>query len=115
MPCDTDIETYVLDQLEQDEERRAVRDAVARLPKREREAVTLFYFEGLTLQEIADRWGCSYQNVAQFKTSELRNLRRSSALQQLYREYRTHIRWNQVQRLENRPEFFELVQEKRER
>ena len=115
LPCDTDIETDVLDRLEHEEERRAVRDAVARLPERERDAVKRFYFEGLTLQEIADRWGCSYQNVAQFKTAGLRNLRRSPILQQLYREYRTHSRWNQVQRLESRPEFFELVQEMRER
>ncbi len=115
LPCDTDIETDVLDQLEQDEERRAVRDAVARLPEREREAVTLFYFEGLTLQEIAHRWGCSYQNVAGFKAAGLRNLRRSPLLQQLYREYKAHSRWKQVQRLENRPECFQLVQEMRER
>ena len=115
LPCNTDIETDVLDHLEQEEERRAVRDAVARLPQREREAVTLFYFEGLTLQEIASRWGCSYQNVAGFKSAGLRNLRRSPVLQQLYREYKAHSQWNSVQRLENRPEYFQLVQEMRER
>lgn len=42
--------------LEQFEEASAVRQALERLPQRERQAVALAFFKGLSHQEIADQW-----------------------------------------------------------
>lgn len=64
----TDIETAVLSQLEQDEESRLVHEAVDRLPERLREVIELYFFQGVFLVDIAQRWGCTYQNVSNKKS-----------------------------------------------
>ena len=110
----TDIETAVLSQLEQDEESRLVHEAVDRLPERLREVIELYFFQGVSLVDIAQRWGCTYQNVSNKKSKALQELRRSSVLQELRREYQAHKRWNAVQHMEYLPDCFDLVQQCRE-
>ena len=109
-----DIETAVLSQLEQDEESRLVHEAVDRLPERLREVIELYFFQGVSLVDIAQRWGCTYQNVSGQKAKALQQLRRSSVLQELRREYQAHKRWNAVQHMEYLPDRFDLVQQCRE-
>lgn len=109
-----DIETAVLSQLEQDEESRLVHEAVDRLPERLREVIELYFFQGVSLVDIAQRWGCTYQNVSNKKSKALQELRRSSVLQELRREYQVHQRWNAVQHMEYLPDRFDLVQQCRE-
>ena len=110
----TDIETAVLSQLEQDEESRLVHEAVDRLPERLREVIELYFFQGISLVEIARRRGCTLQNVSDQKNRALQKLRHSSALQELQQENQAHKRWNAVQHMEYLPDRFDLVQQCRE-
>lgn len=110
-----DLENDVLDPLERDEEQQVVRDAVARLPEQQRNVIESTYFLNQAQKEIAARMGCRPQNVHRLQVQAFQTLRRSPILQRLYREQVKHYQWQQVQRLENRPEFFEIVQQLRER
>ncbi len=66
-----------LDVVSRDDESRWIRHAVSRLPARERQAITLFYFLGDSLREIARALGVSVNNAGkQLYTARLR-LRRS--------------------------------------
>ena len=49
--------------LVQDEERQMLTGMIAELPERQRHAVTLHYFEGLSVEEAAHRLGCSPSSV----------------------------------------------------
>lgn len=114
LPDSTNIEADVLDRMEQEEESRLIRDAVKSLPKQQREAVWDFYFEGLTLHEIANKCKCSPQNISQFKAAGLRTLRQSAILKQLYGEQVKHDLWNRIRHLEYMPDYFELISKVRE-
>lgn len=115
LPDDTiDLETDVLEQIERQEESQLIHEAVNRLPERLREVIEWYYFQGLTLEEIAQRRGCSYQNIAAQKRDALHNLRRCPILQQIRKEYEQHYRWTAVQRREYQPDYFWMVQQCRE-
>lgn len=109
------VENDVLDSLEQYEERQSVRDAVAALPELQRNVIEAIYFRNEMQKDIAKRMGCTPARVQQIKTQAFQMLRRSPFLRQIYMEWIAHIRWRNVQRLEERPEYFEVVQELRER
>ncbi|MCB0359080.1 MAG: RNA polymerase sigma factor [Bdellovibrionales bacterium] len=49
--------------LVQDEERQILTGMISELPERQRHAVTLHYFEGLSVEEAAHRLGCSPSSV----------------------------------------------------
>lgn len=111
----TDIECYVLEQLERTEEQELVHEAVNRLPEHLKAVIEQQYFQGLTVQQIAENMGEKKSKILSYNRSAIQKLRHSPVLYQLYREYLEHIRWNQTQRLEYRPEYFEVVQQLRER
>jgi len=73
------------------------------------------YFQGLTVQQIADNMNEKKSKILSYSLSAMQKLRHSPVLCQLYKEYLRHIRWNQMQKLEDRPEYFEVVQQLRER
>jgi len=58
-----DVVTDTADQLARTEENRAVLDAVRLLPTRQRDCITLKYFEELTIDQIAATLGVSVNSV----------------------------------------------------
>jgi len=51
-------------------------DAIARLPEREKLVVTLYYYEELTMLEIAEALGISESQVSQLRTKAILRLRK---------------------------------------
>ena len=60
---EVDVDDTIVDQLVRSEEHRRVIDAVRRLPKRQRDCVTLRYFEELSIHEVASLLGLSANSV----------------------------------------------------
>ena len=58
-----DVVDDAVDQLARSEEHRTVLDAVRRLPTRQRDCITLKYFEELTIEQIASTLGVSVNSV----------------------------------------------------
>lgn len=69
---------------------RKVRQALAELPNRERQAVELFYLKGLTIQEIAETESESVETIRARKNKGIYLLRRCKAISQLRRELYDH-------------------------
>lgn len=61
--------------IEEDEERQMVNEALQELPEREREMLSLYYYEGLTLKEIGQVMGVSESRVSQIHGKALTLLR----------------------------------------
>ena len=61
--------------IEEDEERQVVIEALSELPEREREMLSLYYYEGLTLKEIGRVMGVSESRVSQIHGKALTLLR----------------------------------------
>lgn len=66
------------------------RQAVAELPFKERQAVELFYFKGLTYQQIAEISGESVNAIKSKKEKGLNILRQCKAILRLCREFDEH-------------------------
>lgn len=58
------------------EEGKRVREALRQLSPRQREVLTLYYDQGLSLSEIAGFLGLAYKTVENTKAAGLKNLRR---------------------------------------
>ena len=58
-----------------EETKRVVADSINRLPDRERLVVTLYYYEGLTLNEIGEVLGVTESRVCQIHTKAVMSLR----------------------------------------
>jgi len=58
-----------------EETKRILADAIGRLPERERLVVTLYYYEGLTLNEIGGVLGVTESRVCQIHTKSVMSLR----------------------------------------
>ncbi|MBQ1437033.1 MAG: sigma-70 family RNA polymerase sigma factor [Ruminococcus sp.] len=69
---------------------RITRQAVAELPRREGEAVRLFYFYGMTHNQIAERKGVNVEIIRSRKRKGIEILRRNRALLALHDEYQSH-------------------------
>ena len=69
---------------------RITRQAVAELPSREREAVQLFYFYGMTHKQIAERNGVTVEQIRARKRKGIEILRRNRALLALHDEFKRH-------------------------
>lgn len=61
--------------IEEDEERQVVIEALSELPERERQMLSLYYYEGLTLKEIGRVLGVSESRVSQIHGKALSLLR----------------------------------------
>ena len=64
-----------LEALEAKEERRMVRAAVKTLPQRRRQIIYLFYWKGMTIQQIASFLGITPQAVSKSRMEALQQLR----------------------------------------
>ena len=69
---------------------RITRQAVAELPRRESEAVQLFYFYGMTHKQIAERKGVTVEQIHARKRKGIEILRRNRALLALHDELKRH-------------------------
>jgi RNA polymerase sigma factor FliA len=67
------------DQVELDETRRALADAIEALSDRERQVVSLYYFDGLTLAEIGSVLGVTESRACQIHSKVVAQLRRHLA------------------------------------
>ena len=62
----------------------------AELPRREGEAVRLYYLSGLTYKQIAERAGVSVEMIRTRKNKGIKILRRDRALYALHNEFEDH-------------------------
>ena len=88
--------TEFVDRLEAAAISEIIREAVEELPDNQRKAVQLYYFEGLTLEQIGARLGVSGERARQLRYNGEHKLKRSKELKQLYIEYyqqRYYPRW----------------------
>ncbi|MEO6125991.1 MAG: sigma-70 family RNA polymerase sigma factor [Ilumatobacteraceae bacterium] len=60
---EVDVDDTIVDQLVRSEEHRRVLDAVRRLPNRQRDCITLRYFEELSINDVASLLGLSVNSV----------------------------------------------------
>lgn len=72
------IEDAIIDRIDQEDMKRDVHAAVDKLPDREREVITLRYFEGLTIQQVGELESRSMESVRQCQVKALRRLRSPS-------------------------------------
>ena len=85
----------VLERMEQAAAAELIRAEVDRLPERQADAVKLYYFDGLTLEQVGGLLDVSYQRTGQILSNARRNLRKSRELRTLYAEYyRAHTSRN---------------------
>jgi RNA polymerase sigma factor (sigma-70 family) len=57
------------------QESQRLQAAIAKLPRRQKEAIHLRYFEEMSNEEVADLMGVNYQSACKFIYTALRNLR----------------------------------------
>ena len=62
------------------ENNQVIRQAILRLPMRQRQVIISFFCEGLTISQISQRYNIAYRTVVNVKTAALKTLRRSLAL-----------------------------------
>ena len=71
--------------IEDEETKRALEQALNKLDKRQREIITLYYFENTPLKGIAERKGLSVERISKLKKDALSRLRTDPNLR-IYRE-----------------------------
>lgn len=72
--CDESAEN-VLAALELEAVRDALAEAISKLPEKEKQVITLYYYEGLTLKEIGKILGLSESRISQLHTKAILRLR----------------------------------------
>ena len=72
------IEDAIIDRIDQENMKRDVHAAVDKLPDRERDVITLRYFEGLTMEQVGELESRSMESVRQCQAKALRHLRSPS-------------------------------------
>ncbi len=83
-----DGETEVIDTLESEtkgpedmildqEMRKEVQEALASLTERQRQVVSLYYLENLSIKDISKRLGITYRTIVNTKTAALEKMRKS--------------------------------------
>ena len=80
-----------------------------------RNVITARYFEGLTLQTIAEKLSASRERVRHIEAKALQILRHNKQLRQLYTEQQHHYNWLRLARFQYSPEYFDIVQRAAER
>lgn len=69
-------EASVLDLMLDAEEYQELSSAIARLPRRQKEALDLYIFQGKTMEETAEIMGCSTPNVHKLVEKSMENLKK---------------------------------------
>jgi RNA polymerase sigma factor for flagellar operon FliA len=79
----SEVAPYADEVAEQNAQRTRLIGAIAGLPPRQREAIELGLFEGLSLREIGDRMAISESRVCQLQKRAVQHLQRAVTLSQL--------------------------------
>ncbi len=66
---------HASDRMEREELSETVADRISELPERERQILSLYYFEGMRLAEIAEIFGVTEARICQIHTRVLKTLR----------------------------------------
>ena len=94
--CDTlkgaeNVESSVLDEVQQEQLKTAIWGAVDGLPGNQQEVVRKRYQEGMTLEQISAGIGSTWQNVQRIEAAAFRNLRCNPRLQSFAEIYGSAI------------------------
>ena len=65
-----------LDWTELNEQTQALREGIRRLPEVQKRRLQMYFFDGLTYEEIAVREGCNYQAVQKSIAAALKKIRK---------------------------------------
>ena len=68
--------TSVEDSVLQNLEREQLHKAIAELPETQKRRLILYYFQGMTYEQIAKMEGCRYQSVQESVLAAIKNLRK---------------------------------------
>ena len=72
-----DVKLYaVLDAVYESMQTQALREGVNQLPEVQKRRLQMYFFDGLTYEEIAVREGCSYQAVQKSIAAALKKIRK---------------------------------------
>ncbi len=96
-------------------EYETIHEIVDSLPEPCKSVVNKHYFQGVTFTAIADEMGVSKERIRQIHLRALKILRNNKDLREIYGYYEKHYRWNAVQSLQNRPEYFDLCHKLKEK
>lgn len=96
-------------------EAETIRQIVDTLPEPFRSVIKARYFEGLTLQAIAENLSVSPSRVRQLKAKAFRQLRQNKQLRQIRTEQQRHYNWLRLARFQYSPEYYDIVQRAEER
>lgn len=81
--------------IEDEETRAALTKALGKLAEQQRDVITLYYFDGLPLKDIAESRGLSIERIRQIKAAALKRLRNDPELnvyrQEQHQERRLHF------------------------
>lgn len=97
-----------MERMETLSEYETIHKIVDELPEPCKSVVNKHYFQGVTFTAIADEMGVSKERIRQIHLRALKILRNNKDLREIYGYYEKHYRWNAVQSLQNRPEYFDL-------
>ena len=65
----------ILDQIIELEEGKTLRQAILKLPKRQRQVIISYFYQGLSIKEISDKYNIAYRTVVNVKAAALKKLR----------------------------------------
>lgn len=95
-------------------EAETVRAIVDTLSEPYRSVIKAYFFEGITLSAIGERYGYSGSRAGQLYHKALRILRQDKQLRQLWTEQRNHINWLSLARFQYSPEYYAVIQRAKE-
>lgn len=95
-------------------EAETVREIVDTLSEPYRGIIKAYFFEGITLSAIGERYGYSRSRAGQLYHKALRILRQDRQLRQLWTEQKQHYNWLQLARFQYSPEYYAVIQRAKE-
>ena len=89
IPSNEDIETDVLDRIEQSEIRKDIQEALSLLPDDIKRVILLYYIEGLPSKRIMEAMNIAYDDCRRKRERGLTLLKRDTRIKRRLKEYRS--------------------------
>ena len=99
------------DRVEAEDEAIYIRKAVDRLPEMQQRVIHSYFWDNKTYKLIASEINLTSDKVRSIEAKALINLRKDKKLRSLYNEYNHHTKWVKFSKLQNKPQYFDVVQE----